>query len=330
MNTAFSWNENHAGHVSTHHPERPDRLRAIIEHLQSNDVWRRLDHLPPLTATRDDAELVHSHAYIDRLETATAYGSRLDPDTYTTHRSLEAAYASLGSVLAVTEAVLEGRADNGMAASRPPGHHATPDRGMGFCLLSNAAIAARWAQVRFGIERVAIMDFDVHHGNGTQDVFYADPSVLYMSTHQWPLYPGTGAVDERGSGDAVGTTINVPLPSGAGDAALAAAFDRVLAPVVNDYRPQLVLLSAGYDAHWRDPLASMTATVDGFAGLIDRAMEWADASSDGRLVVVLEGGYDEDALAQSAHATIHRLLREPRLVDVERLERLGLLGVREA
>ena len=308
MSTAFAWNENHVYHASAHHPERPERVEAIVEHLKSGPLWDRLVHVAPAEADRSHAELVHSPSYLDRLETATAYAARLDPDTYTTHRSLECAYASLGAALAVTEAVLDGRVDNGFAAARPPGHHATPDRAMGFCLLSNAAIAARWAQRAHGLERIAIVDFDVHHGNGTQDVFYEDGTVLYMSTHEWPLYPGSGSRDERGIGAGEGATINVPLPHGAGDAALLEAFEQEFAPAVASFRPELLIVSAGYDAHARDPLAGLTASTRGFSRLTHLLLDWADAHCGGRLVTVLEGGYDLEGLSSSAAATIAALL----------------------
>lgn len=308
MSTAFSWNENHVTHASAFHPERPERVQAILKRLQENPLWDQLEILAPLPVGRDEAALVHTDAYLDRLETATAYAAQLDPDTYTTHRSLEAAYASLGSVLAITNAVMTGEARNGFAACRPPGHHATPNEAMGFCLLSNAAIAARWAQEKFGIERVAIMDFDVHHGNGTQDAFYDDGSVLYMSTHQAPLYPGTGRRDERGTGAGEGTTLNVPLASGSGDREMEVAFRDDLAPAIEAFQPELLLVSAGYDAHWRDPLAGLNVTTHGFGHLVRMLVTWAETYCGGRLVGILEGGYDAQALATSVIATISRLI----------------------
>lgn len=315
MSTAFSWNENHVYHASARHPERPERIRAILDELTRLPLWRALAVRPPLEADRSDAALVHSEAYLDRLETATAYAAHLDPDTYTTHRSLEAAYSSLGAVLAVADAVLGGVARNGFAAARPPGHHATPDRAMGFCLLSNAAIAARWAQRHFGVGRIAIVDFDVHHGNGTQDAFYDAEDVLYLSTHEAPLYPGSGGLDERGSGPGLGTTVNVPLPAGAGDGALLRTFESIFEPIVLGFGPQLIIASAGYDAHWRDPLARLNASMTGYSRLVSRLMSWADACSDGRLVVVLEGGYDLQALATSVAATISRLIDHDTPID---------------
>lgn len=315
MSTAFSWNEDHRYHASPNHPERPERLQAVLQRLQESDVWSRLSVLPPLQVDRTVAALVHTDAYLDRLETATAYAARLDPDTYTTHRSLQVASTSLGAVLAVTDAVLRGEAENGFAASRPPGHHATREHAMGFCLLSNAAIAARWAQERHGLERVAIVDFDVHHGNGTQDVFYDDPSVLYMSMHQSPLYPGTGSSAERGSGEGIGTTINAPLPPGAGDEAMMEALRNEFEPVVSEFRPELLIVSAGFDAHWRDPLADLRATTTGFAELTTALLGWASEFSGGKMVCVLEGGYDLEALSSSVVAVVSRLLDPSATVD---------------
>lgn len=318
MSTAFAWNRDHVGHSSPFHPERPDRLRSIIDHLQEHGLWDRLDHRMAAPASREDALLVHTPEYLDALAISVARGSPLDPDTYASPASLDIAYSALGCVLEVTGAVVKGEATSAFAAVRPPGHHATPSSAMGFCLLSNAAIAARWAQIHYDIERVAIVDFDVHHGNGTQDAFYEDGSVLYLSTHQAFIYPGTGLPEEVGHGAGLRTTLNVPLPRGSGDEAMIDAFERIFEPAIDEFKPDLLIASAGYDAHWRDPLAGMNATVRGFARLTRILLEWADRWCEGRFVGVLEGGYDLEALSASVQATILTML-EPNAVVTDGL-----------
>lgn len=308
MTTAFAWNATHTAHAETGHVERPERLEAIRERLTTAQLWDRLALQQPLPIDWEIVRLVHRRTYIERLQQAVAHAPlRLEVDTYLQPGSLEAALEAVGALLAVTQAVLEGRASNGFAAVRPPGHHATPDRAMGFCLFSNVAIATRWAQHTFGVERVAIVDFDVHHGNGTQEVFYEDPNVLFLSVHQFPHYPGTGRAEEIGAGRGRGTTVNVPLPAYTGDEGYLEAFRRLLGPVVRRFRPEVIFLSAGYDAHWRDPLGSMQLSVTGYAALVYELMEWVDACCDGRLVAALEGGYDLEALAACVEATLVRL-----------------------
>jgi acetoin utilization deacetylase AcuC-like enzyme len=312
MRTAFAHNPPHEAHFQRGHVERPERLEAILALVSEDPALEKALVRPRAgPVDLDVARLVHTDAYLRRLETAVgAGGARLDPDTYATAESLAVALEGLGALLAATRAVLDGEAENGFAAVRPPGHHATPGAAMGFCLLSNVAVAARRAQRRYGVERVLIVDFDVHHGNGTQDAFYEDPNVLVASTHQHPLYPGTGALRERGAGAGDGATINLPLPPRTGDEGYLRAFRRVLRPLARRFRPELILLSAGYDAHWRDPLSDMHLSVEGFGRLVLEVMEWADAWCENRLVAALEGGYDAGALAHGVRATL-RLLQDP-------------------
>ena len=203
------------------------------------------------------------------------------------------------------------QADNGLALVRPPGHHALTHNGMGFCLLANVAIAARWAQQHHGVRRMLIVDFDVHHGNGTQDIFYQDPNVLFFSTHQFPYYPGTGAAMEMGAEAAYGTTVNVPFPPHVGDTGYLEAFQRILAPVARRFRPELILLSAGYDAHWMDPLASMGLSISGYTTLVHELMALADELCGGRLVCVLEGGYHLQVLPHAVLSTFRVLRNDP-------------------
>ncbi|MEZ4701923.1 MAG: histone deacetylase [Rhodothermales bacterium] len=311
MKTAVTVSRLHDAHASSGHVERPERIHAIERVLEEGQTLRDALRLPPAPAPVEAALLAHPAEYLERLQAACeAGGARLDPDTYATPASWDVAMEALGALLATCDAVMDGRADNGFAIVRPPGHHARPDEAMGFCLLGNAAIAARWLQRQHGVERVLVLDFDVHHGNGTQEILYEDPSVLYMSLHQWPLYPGTGRNDERGAGAGLGATVNVPLPARTGDAGYLAAFDRILTPLALRFKPEVILVSAGYDAHWRDPIAGMHVTVNGFARMMREALAWADATAEGRLVALLEGGYDAMALAYSVRASLD-VLRDP-------------------
>lgn len=293
------------------HVERPERLDTVLRLLADSPVRQQLKSIDFEPADVDALHLVHEPQYVAHVIDAIRAGhDHLDADTYVTTGSLAAALDAIGALLAVTRTVLDGRATTGFAAIRPPGHHATPNRSMGFCLFSNVAVAARWAQRTAGVGRVLIVDFDVHHGNGTQDIFYDDPRVVYMSIHQSPFYPGTGAAHERGSGEAAGTTINLPLPAGAGDADYLRLFQNVLRPLALRFDPELILVSAGYDAHWRDPLGGMRMSARGYAALMNEIARWADACCNGRIVGALEGGYDVGALAWSVIATLE-ILHDP-------------------
>jgi acetoin utilization deacetylase AcuC-like enzyme len=286
------------------HPERPERLhaaRAAIAHAELD--LRRVD-LATRSATNDELARVHAQQYLHQLDQLAGRSGYLDEDTFYSEASVAAARAAAGAALVITDALLDRRADFGLALVRPPGHHARPSGAMGFCLLNNVAVAAAHARAR-GAERVAIVDFDVHHGNGTQEIFYADPSVLYLSLHQSPLYPGTGATSERGSAEGVGYTVNVPLSAGAGDNVYAAAVERIVAPVLEAYRPELVLFSAGFDAHSRDPLAQMQMSDDGFRALVRRAL--AVLAPGVGVGLMLEGGYDLLGLGQSLGAVLEGL-----------------------
>jgi acetoin utilization deacetylase AcuC-like enzyme len=291
--------------------ERPERLHTIHELVTRAPIYDRLNLLAPREASLEDVLLVHPESYFRGLEAAVeAGGAQLDPDTYATKDSLRVAMQALGGLLDVTTAVLEGAAQQGFAMVRPPGHHARPSNAMGFCLLANVAIAARFVQKQFGLRRILIVDFDVHHGNGTQEIFYDDPDVLYMSTHQWPLYPGTGALEETGQGAGKGATVNVPLPAQTGDASYQSVFEHILRPIALRFEPEILFVSAGYDAHWMDPLSGTHMTVAGFAGIVRELLSWADACCPNRLVALLEGGYHADALAHAVGATL-QLLQDP-------------------
>jgi len=290
------------------HPENAQRLHAIARHLESHP---RLHGLSSRTATEADSEAlleVHSDAHLRTIERVShSGGGWLDADTYCTAASYSVARLAAGAAVDAVDAVCRGVTEHAVALVRPPGHHATRERAMGFCLFNNAAVATRAAQRRFGLEKVAIVDIDVHHGNGTQDIFYDDASVLYCSLHQWPLYPGTGGVGERGQGAGAGATLNVPLPPGTGGEGWLAAFDDAVAPAVRAFRPGLLVVSAGYDGHRADPLAELRLETDTYAAVAHRLLGLA-AETDARGTVwLLEGGYDLDALAESVGVTLTAL-----------------------
>ena len=253
---------------------------------------------PPRPATRDELERVHRPEYLDELQSSAGRAVMLDPDTYTSPESIEIAALAAGAAVQAAEHALA-NGEPAFALVRPPGHHAERDRAMGFCLYNNVAVAAAHAIAR-GLERVAVVDIDVHHGNGTQWMFYDDPRVLYMSTHQYPFYPGTGAADETGTGAGAGFTVNVPLEMGATDADYALVYSKAIVPILRQFAPALGLVSAGYDAHERDPLASMRVTTAGYAGIVRQLMR---ASANTPIAFVTEGGYDLGALAECLDAS---------------------------
>lgn len=311
MSTGYTYDPTHTAHAEAGHPERPERLERTMALLAERGALEGLTAIEPAEASHEALERVHPEAYLGVLEAFCARGGgRLDADTYATAASFEVARRAAGGLLRLTDAVLEGELANGFALPRPPGHHARPLAAMGFCLLSNVALAARHAQAAHGLERVMIVDFDVHHGNGTQEAFEADPSVLVVSSHRFPFYPGTGALEETGAGPGEGATVNIPLPAGTADAELLALYRRLLPPLAARFRPELVLVSAGYDAHRLDPLGDCSLSVRGLTDLLLVAMEVAEAHASGRLVATLEGGYDVEALAQCVLAAF-TVLQDP-------------------
>jgi acetoin utilization deacetylase AcuC-like enzyme len=287
------------------HPESPARLDVVLRDLGRSPIAGVVIEAPR-PATDAEIEAVHAPAYRAALAGLAGRRAQLDPDTATSPGSWEAAARAAGAAVGAVEAVAAGRAANAFALVRPPGHHAEPDRAMGFCLFNNAAIAAE-AALRGGAARVLIVDFDVHHGNGTQDVFAARSDVLYMSAHQYPFYPGTGAADEVGVGAGRGATVNCPLPGGQGDADYGVVFNDLFVPAARAFAPDIVIASAGFDAHARDPLAQMQVTERGFAAMVSTLAELAADSCAGKLVLLLEGGYDLTALAGSVRASLEVL-----------------------
>jgi len=292
------------------HPERPERLAAVRRGLRQGGLEREIVPSAPRPATRDELVRVHTAAHVDRVAAADGRRVRFDPDTAMGPRSYAAAVRAAGAVVDAVDRVLDGALDRALCSVRPPGHHATPDRAMGFCLLNNVAVGAAAALAR-GLRRVAVIDFDVHHGNGTQEAFYRDPRVLFVSSHQFPFYPGTGDLDEVGEGDGRGFTVNLPMPAGLGDAEYRRAYREIVEPIGRAFDPELVLVSAGFDTHRDDPLGGMTMTPPGFAELTDVCLAVASGAAGGRLVAVLEGGYDPDGIAESTAAVVGRLLDRP-------------------
>jgi len=289
------------------HPERPDRLRAIERALESERYQPLARDQAPL-ADLETVALCHPMEYVEAIRDASPADGlvRLDPDTTMSPGTYEAALRAVGGAAFAVDEVMTGKVANAFVAMRPPGHHTETERPMGFCIFNTAAIAARYAQRKHGVERAAVVDFDVHHGNGTQDIFWDDPTVMYCSTHEMPLYPGTGAKTERGAHN---TIVNAPLRAGDAGPEFRAAFETVILPRLREFKPDLVIMSAGFDAHTRDPLANLNLVEADFGWVTQKLMEIADASAGGRVVSVLEGGYDLDGLSRSVAAHVSALMR---------------------
>ena len=296
------------------HPERPQRLSAAREGVEACSAAAGAERLAPRDATLDELVRVHTPAYLEQLQQISGKSGYLDADTFYTPRSLDAALRASGAALALTDALLDGRADYGFGLLRPPGHHARPGNGMGFCLLNHAAVAARHALAR-GAKRVVILDWDVHHGNGTEEIFDASPEVLYISLHQSPQYPGTGAATDTGSREGWGYTVNVPLAAGADNDVYVAAFERLLLPVIEQFAPDFTLVSAGYDAHRRDPLGGMELDADGYAWMTRRLLDTVRRGPGHRVAFLLEGGYDLTGVRESVQHTLGALFQAPPAIE---------------
>jgi len=287
------------------HPERPERIEALLPLALDHPGVVRVE---PRPAGGDEITLVHGEGHFERVaRTRTVSRFAFDPDTPVSEQSFDTACLAVGGVLTLLDDVMAGRLRNGFALVRPPGHHAEPERAMGFCLFNNVAIGAAYLRARYHLERILVVDWDVHHGNGTQHAFARDPGVLYVSTHRYPFYPGTGALDEVGDADGAGYTVNIPFPGGVGDAEYLEAFHTVIEPIALQYAPQLVLISAGFDPHRRDPLGGMRVTEAGFAAMARSLIDVAERVAAGRCVAVLEGGYDLNAIRNSAAAVLAEL-----------------------
>jgi acetoin utilization deacetylase AcuC-like enzyme len=308
------------------HPESPERLKAIYQMLDEENFKNLWIMIKPRNATREELERIHAPAYIDLVASTSGKPHfRLDMDTSTSAQSYEAALLAAGGLIELIKATLEGHLDNGFALVRPPGHHAEANRAMGFCLFNNVAIGAQSALKDFGLQRILIVDWDVHHGNGTQNSFYEDPHVLYVSTHRYGFfYPGTGAATEVGRGRGEGFTVNIPLPTGCTDSVYGIFFDSILKPIALEFKPELVLVSAGFDTHHEDPLGGMEVTPEGYSRLTQILMEIANTTAEGKLVLTLEGGYSISGQRDSVKAVLRELLQE------SPLEKRGLLEKEKA
>lgn len=305
------------------HPETPQRLVSIYEMLEYPDMAWKFTGIDARMATTEELARVHHRAYIETIAaTAGKTLTMLDPDTMATAGSYDAALLAAGGVMNAIDAVVSREVDNAFALVRPPGHHAQPATAAGFCLFNNIAVGARHAAARHGMERILIVDWDLHHGNGTQEIFYEDPQVLYFSTHQFPAYPGSGNMEEMGSGPGLGYTMNIPLRPGADDGFYLRIFREILRPAALAFRPELILVSAGFDTYIGDPLGEMRVTPEGFAYLARILLGLAESCCGGRLVVVLEGGYHIQGLTRSVRAVLQEMLGETRATE-ETLARLA-------
>ncbi|MFC1918196.1 histone deacetylase [Chloroflexota bacterium] len=304
MKVGYVYDPVYLRHDTGQHVENMRRLEAAMAYLEASGTKEQLNLLLPRPATIAELAAVHEERYIGQVKDfADRGGGWLDPDTVVSPASYEVALYAAGGVIRAAEAVMKGEVDSAFALVRPPGHHATASNAMGFCLFNNIAVATRYALKELGVERILIIDFDVHHGNGTQEAFYADPQVLYVSTHQSHHYPGTGYIEETGTGAGEGANMNIPLPAGCDDAEYQQVFDQIIRLVARRFQPQLIMVSAGYDAHWADGLASMLVTVTGFGEIVKSIRKLAEELCQGRLVIALEGGYHLEAQAAAVGAT---------------------------
>jgi len=307
--TSFIYHPLYLRHETDPHPETPRRLEAITSKVQASDIRPHLLFTEPGNATREQIQSNHDAKYIEMLKTACEAGTRqLDADTVISRKSYDAAVLAAGAGLTAVDLVVDGKADNVFCAVRPPGHHAEHNRAMGFCLFNNVAIAARYAIREKGLNRVFIFDWDVHHGNGTQHSFYTDPSVFYCSVHQYPFYPGTGAADETGTGDGLGTNLNFPLRAYCGDDVYLDIVENKLIPQMFRFKPDLIIISAGFDAHEDDPLANMNVSTEGYGKMTQLISKAAGEICGGRLISMLEGGYNLQALSDSVLIHLKYLL----------------------
>ena len=316
MKVALVTNPNHRNHNQPGHPEHPERVDFTLEYLGKIGLLPMLERMQAVPVEKERLHAVHGGRYIEHVrEIDASGGGQLGSDTYIAPGSYDAALTAAGGLVSLIEAIATGSVDRGFALVRPPGHHALRDAGMGFCIFNNVAIAAKAALEEMGLQRVLIVDWDVHHGNGTQNIFYSENRVLYFSTHQYPYYPGSGHWREIGSGRGEGYTLNVPLPEGVGDAGFRQVWQDILWPAAEAFKPDLVLVSAGYDAHWADPLAGLTLSLEGYSFLARQTVRIAEAFAKGRIAVTLEGGYHLDALSQGVANTLYALLGVEDMVD---------------
>ncbi len=319
MTTAYITHQRYTEHHLAGHAEHAGRIRAVWSEMDKAGLSERM-HKIEATAIADEWILkVHTQKYLELLYWVEQHPPKgvhhLDPDTYAGATAFEIARLSAGGVVQAVEEVLSGRANNALAAVRPPGHHAMPDHAMGFCLLGNVPIATRYAQEKFGIEKIMIVDYDVHHGNGTEAMLYDDPTTLFISSHQYPFYPGTGAITDTGTGKGKGFTINIPLAGGHGDKSYAAFYEQIIWPAAQRFQPELIIVSAGFDSHWLDPIAGMRLSLTGYDHLTRELMKMADELCGGKIVFAMEGGYNLDALSHGVANVARALLGDNSVSD---------------
>jgi acetoin utilization deacetylase AcuC-like enzyme len=296
-------------HDQPGHPENAKRLESIISGLKEKELFEKVKLIDSRAAEIDEIAIYHTKEYAEYVkEICEKGGGYLDPDTYTNKNSFTAASTAVGSSIDLTKAIIKGELKNGFALLRPPGHHALANRSMGFCLFGNIAIAAKVALTQPGISKVAIVDFDVHHGNGTQAIVGDDPNILFISSHQYPFYPGTGSIREIGQGEAEGTIVNIPLQAGVGDSGFKMVYEKVVIPSLEQFKPDIILVAAGYDAHWDDPLANLNLSLTGYNWISRELIKSAEKICNGKVVFFLEGGYNLQVLSDGVANTIRGLL----------------------
>jgi acetoin utilization deacetylase AcuC-like enzyme len=309
MTTTLIYDPAFLKHETGRHPENSERLRRIIGALESDPIlWDKMRKAPPSAATEEDITRCHGEALIHQIKDLCDRGEPfVDLDTRISPESYEVARLAAGAAVTAVDLVMNGGADTAFALARPPGHHATPNRSMGFCIFNNAAIGARYAQAKYGLERVLIIDWDVHHGNGTQDIFYRDDSVFYFSTHQYPYYPGTGSRGERGDGKGEGFTLNIPLSQGTAARVHRGAFSDALTAIEKNFKPDLIMISAGFDSRRDDPLGGLELEDSDFADMTKEVLALADRHASGRVVSILEGGYNLDTIGETVRTHLAEL-----------------------
>jgi acetoin utilization deacetylase AcuC-like enzyme len=299
--------QGHERHFEPGHPERPERVEVIRKALEDIGWWHDFEQYKPIIIPEYIMEAVHMPSYLVALEQISSSGMHFDADTYTTRESWQLALNSAGGAASLASAVWRREIQRGFALTRPPGHHATRDRAMGFCLLNNIALTAEYLLQNEGTTRLAIIDLDLHHGNGTQDIFFSRDDVFYFSTHQYPHYPGTGWLNETGVGNGAGTNANIPLPAYSGDRAFWSVMEEIITPLLDRYNPEMILISYGFDTHWSDPLGNLQLTSSGYGKLVDHLVGWAEINCRGRICLLLEGGYNLDAAVDCSLAVIGTL-----------------------
>jgi acetoin utilization deacetylase AcuC-like enzyme len=316
MNVGYVYNPIYLEHDTGSHVENSTRLTETISVLKESNLLDQLINIPARAATEEELLEIHIKSHIQNVaNVAKAGGGWLDTDTITSSHSYEAALYAAGGLLTALDSLMNNDVNSAFALVRPPGHHATKRRAMGFCLFNNIAVATKQALKKYNLNRVLIVDFDVYHGNGSQDSFYDDPNVLYFSTHLYPYYPGTGFIEQTGSGAGIGYTLNVPMPAWCGDAEYMKVFNKILLPAARHFQPQIIMVSAGYDTHWSDHLAFMQMSVSGFAKITGYLKDLANELCDGKLLFTLEGGYNIEALAHSIKATFEALMGKTNISD---------------